>query len=85
MKLIFKKNDKHEISVLSSNGEEEAEFNYIDMIKNLINLKKMDEPEFDGEFSDSEKESVLSMIGHINQEVTDFYSDSDSDSEPVSD
>lgn len=85
MKLIFKKNDKHEISVISSNGEEEAEFNYIDMIKNLINLKKMDEPEFDGEFSDSEKESVLSMIGHINQEVTDFYSDSDSDSEPVSD
>jgi hypothetical protein len=79
MKLIFRKNDKHEISVLSSNGEDTTEFNYIDMIKNLIKLREMEEPEFDGDFSESERESVLSMINHINHEVTDFYSDSESD------
>ncbi|MGI1678071.1 MAG: hypothetical protein K6L75_05020 [Cellvibrionaceae bacterium] len=77
MKLVFKKNDKHEISVLSSDGESTNEFNYIDMIKKLIALKKMQEPEFEGDFSESEKDSVLSMINHINQEVTDFYSDSE--------
>ena len=75
MKLLFSKNDKHEISVVSKAGDSIAAFNYIDMVKQLIDLKKLEDPEFEGEFSDSEKESVLSMVGHINHEVAEFYSE----------
>ena len=79
MKLVFRKNEKQEISVLSKDGDNEAEFNYIDMIKSLINVKQLEEPELDGEFSDSEKASISSMISHINNEVTDFYSEDSKD------
>ena len=75
MKLVFSKNEKQEISVLSKDGNNTVEFNYINMIENLIKVKQLEEPEFDGDFSESEKESVLSMIHHINNEVTDFYSE----------
>ncbi|MEL4401326.1 hypothetical protein AAEJ42_13700 [Shewanella algae] len=75
MKLVFSKNEKHEISVVSKDGDSETEFNYISMIKKLIDTKQLEDPEFDGDFSDSEKESVRSMINHINQEAADFYSD----------
>lgn len=77
MKLVFKKNEKQEISVLSRDVDNTTDFNYIDMIKKLIDVKELEEPEFNGEFSDSEKDSVLTMINHINQEVGDFYSDND--------
>lgn len=75
MKLVFSKNDKHEISVVSKVGDHTDEFNYIEMIKQLIEVKQLEEPEFEGDFSDSEKQSVLSMINHINQDVTEFYSE----------
>ena len=75
MKLAFSKNEKQEISVLSKDGDNTVEFNYIDMIKNLIIVKQLEEPEFNGDFSESEKESVFSMINHINNEVTDFFSE----------
>ncbi|MEQ8428476.1 MAG: hypothetical protein RLT87_06250 [Gammaproteobacteria bacterium] len=77
MKLVFTKNDQHEISVTRKHGEETTEFKYIDMIKGLIDVKKLDEPEFVGEFTDAEKGSVLSMIKHINNEVDEFYSEED--------
>lgn len=81
MKLVFRKNEKQEISVLSKDGDNIAEFNYIDMIKNLINVKRLEEPELDGDFSDSEQASIFSMISHINNEVNEFYSKSLEDSE----
>lgn len=75
MRLVFRKNDKHEISVVSKGGDVETEFNYIRMVKKLIDTKQLEAPEFDGEFSESEKESVRSMIYHINREAAEFYSD----------
>ena len=75
MKLVFCKNEQQEISVFSQDGDNTVEFNYIDMVKNLIIVKRLQEPEFNGDFSQQEKESVLSMINHINDEVTDFYSE----------
>jgi len=75
MKLVFSKNDQLEISVIQKDGDNSIEFKYIDMIKNLINIKSLEEPEMIGDFSDSEKDSIISMINHINSEVSEFYSE----------
>lgn len=75
MKLIFSKDSNQEILVSCKKGENATEFNYISMIKELINVKKLEEPEFDGDFSEAEIESVRSMFNDINQDVTDFYSE----------
>lgn len=77
MKIVFRKNEKHEISVVSKDGDGESEFSYISMIKKLIDNKQLEDPEFDGDFSESEKENVRSMISQINQEAVDFYSGED--------
>ena len=75
MKLVFSKNEQQEISVLRRDGDNTVEFNYVDMIKSLINVKSLEEPEIDGDFSEPEKESILSMITHINTEVAEYYSE----------
>lgn len=75
MKLIFTKNEHSEISVMHKIGSNAEEFSYVKMIKNLISDKKLDEPELNGIFSDSEKESIISMITDINSEVEKFYSE----------
>lgn len=75
MKLVFNKNDDLEISVIQKNGDEEKEFNYVDMIKDLISTKSLEEPEMDGDFTDSEIDSIKTMIKHINTDVSEFYSD----------
>ena len=75
MKLVFSKNDQLEISVIQKDGDSEKEFNYVDMIKNLINVKSLEESEMIGDFSESEKDSIISMIEHINSKVAEFYSE----------
>lgn len=77
MKLIFSKNEKLEISVHKMSGDSRSEFSYIDMIKELITTQKLDNPELEGEFSEAEKGSIHSMVKHINDEVSNFYSDED--------
>lgn len=77
MKLEFTKNDKHEITVLSVEGESKTEFKYIDMINSLIKNKHIEEPELIGNFSESEKLSISSMINHINTVVSSFYTKSE--------
>lgn len=75
MKLIFKKNEQSEITVMQKTGGSEVEFDYVNMVKKLINDKNLEEPEIDGDFSESEKESIMSMVADINSEVTKFYSE----------
>ena len=75
MKLVFSKNEELEISVHSLSGSNKTEFNYIDMIKELIKDEKLDTPELIGEFTEAEMKSVNSMVKHINDEVANFYSD----------
>lgn len=81
MKLSFSKNEELEVSVTQKIGEEYKSFNYIGMIKSLIENKRLDDPELIGGFSDSERESISSMITHINNEVSDFYNEDDSQEE----
>ncbi|WP_156412622.1 hypothetical protein [Pseudohongiella spirulinae] len=71
------KNEELEVSVSQKHGDKQKAFNYVDMIKCLIEEKKLDEPELIGDFSDSERSSISSMISHINQEVSDFYAEED--------
>lgn len=75
MKLVFNKNEKLEISVLHEVGGQSKDFNYIEMIKNLLVSKSLGEPELIGEFTDSEKNSIDSMVKHINLEVANFFSE----------
>ena len=75
MKLVFNKNEQLEVTVSQKSGDETTEFNYVDMIKSLVTNKKLDEPEVVGEFLESEKDSISSMINHINEEVTKFYAE----------
>lgn len=69
MKIIFRKNDESEISVFQKIDGEEKEFSYIDMIKQLINTKELEEAEIDGEFTEAEIKSINSMVSFINKEV----------------
>ncbi|MDD2324500.1 MAG: hypothetical protein PHW63_00590 [Alphaproteobacteria bacterium] len=75
MKLVFSKNEELEISVHKLVAGEKTAFSYTDMIKDLINTRRLDEPELEGKFTDTEKESIISMVEHINTEVADFFSD----------
>lgn len=75
MKLVFTKNEELEISVYKLSEGNKEDFNYIGMLKELIKEEKLDEPDLIGEFTEAEKESINSMIKHINTEVANFYSD----------
>lgn len=73
MNLVFKKDDDNKIAVFQKRGGEVSEFDYIEMIKDLMNTKKLKAPKIEGDFSDAEKESIRNMVGHINDEVAAFY------------
>lgn len=75
MKLVFSKSEESEISVHKLSNGNKTDFNYVDMIKALIKDEKLVTPELNGDFSDAEKESINSMINHINSEVAHFYYD----------
>ena len=57
----------------------EQNFSYVDMIKSLIESKKMENPEISSGFTDAEIKSINSMVTFINKEITskeeDFWKD----------
>lgn len=69
MKLIFRKDEDLKISVVQEVDKQEAEFSYIEMIKHLIDSKKLKPPKVEGDFSDAEKKSIKSMVTYINDEI----------------
>jgi len=70
MKLKFRKDESQNISVVQQADGSEHSFSYVEMIKHLISFGKLVEPEFDGDFTDAEKESVASMSKYINEALT---------------
>ena len=70
MKLIFKKDDENEISVFQKVNSKEQDFSYVDMIKDLIKSKKMEDPEISKGFTEAEKKSINSMVTHINKGIS---------------
>lgn len=69
MKLVFKKDKDHQISVFHEVDGKQHEFSYVDMIKALINSKKLDEPDISEGFTDAEINSIKSMVTLINKEI----------------
>lgn len=68
MKLIFEKKEVG-IMVKIKNLEKEETFDYIKMIKYLIEDNKFEVTEFHGEFTDAEKLSVATMLKGINDAI----------------
>lgn len=70
MKLVFKKDEKHQISVFHEADGKQHEFSYVDMIKALIKSRMLDEPDISEGFTDAETKSIKSMVTLINKEVS---------------
>ena len=75
MKMVFRKNEQQEISVIRVDGDEEADFDYVEMIKTLMNTRALETPAVEGDFSEAEVSSIKKMVTHINEEVAKFYED----------
>ncbi len=70
MRLVFKKDKDHQISVFHEVDGNQQDFSYVDMIKALISSKKLDEPHISGAFTDAEITSIKSMVALINNEIS---------------
>jgi len=71
MKLVFRKNDQEEITVVQSYGGNERDFDYADMIKVLIEDGELEVPEIEGDFTVDEARSINKMVEEINAEARD--------------
>jgi hypothetical protein len=67
MKLVFRKNDQEEITVLQSFDRDERKFIYTDMIKVLIEHGELAAPVVEGDFTEEEKRSINNMVSEINK------------------
>lgn len=75
MKWIFaKENEECNVRLQKADGSN-IDFSYIEMIKELYEEKKFDLAEFEGDFSEAEKESVNLLIEEINRHAQDFLRD----------
>ena len=75
MKLVFKKDEDSQISVVQDIDGKEQEFSYVDMIKALIESKKMEEPEISEGFTEAETTSIQRMVEYINKEIEEKEED----------
>jgi len=79
MKLIFKKDKDEEnqinINVFQIIDGQEQEFSYVDMIKALIESRKMEDPEILEGFTGAEVTSIKRMVEFINEKVEEKEED----------
>lgn len=73
MKWIFRKDNEECIVKVKSDEGQEYDFSYIEMIKELYENKKLEDVEFEGEFSENEKKSVDELVSAINEHVINFF------------
>jgi len=66
MKLLFEKKDPQTITVRISHEDEIKDFDYITMLKGLLDYGSLDDPELTGDFSEGEKISINSMVKQLN-------------------
>ena len=65
MKWIFSKENEQCKIILQKTDGTKTEFSYINMIKELYEEKKIDEAEFEGDFSEGEKEfTAIAVVGN---------------------
>ncbi|MCP3945176.1 MAG: hypothetical protein GY710_27360 [Desulfobacteraceae bacterium] len=69
MKLIFRKKNDNDMTILIHDGIEEKKFSYIDMVKSLLQNNHFEESEFSEAITDKEKESINKMLADIKKVV----------------
>ena len=62
--------ENSQINVFQSVDGHEQDFAYVDMIKALIESKKMDVPDISNGFTEAEIRSINSMVTFINKEIS---------------
>ncbi|APG44555.1 hypothetical protein [Syntrophotalea acetylenica] len=67
MKLVFRKNDQEEITVLQSVDGNERTFIYAEMIKVLLEDGELEAPVVEGDFTEEESRSIKNMVHEINK------------------
>lgn len=78
------KKENNECSIkVKMNDDEEIPFSYIEMIKVLYENKELEATEYEGDFSETEKESVDLLVNDINVHVQAFF-ERDSDNKDSS-
>jgi len=77
MKLVFRKNEQEEITVLQSFDGDERNFIYTDMIKVLLEDGELEEPVVEGDFTEEEKRSINNMVSEINKVTRETLKASD--------
>jgi hypothetical protein len=85
MKLVFRKNDQEEITVLQSFNGDERNFIYTDMIKALLDDGELEVPVVEGDFTEEEKRSINNMVSEINKVTKDTLKASASTDVPSAD
>jgi len=70
MKLVFKKDEDHQISVFHEIDGNQQDFSYVEMIKTLIKSRELKEPDISEGFTGAEIKSIKSMITFINNEIS---------------
>jgi hypothetical protein len=73
MKLVFRKNDQEEITVLQSFEGDELKFIYTDMIKVLIEDGELEAPVVEGDFTADETRSINNMVSEINKVTKETF------------
>jgi hypothetical protein len=70
MKLVFKKDKNHQISVLQDIDGKRVVFDYVDMIKALIKSRRLEAPDISEGFTEAEVRSIKSMVERINKQIS---------------
>lgn len=69
MQLIFKKTADGNISIEIKDGLATIEFDYVEMIKKLLEDNQIEEPVFEGEISNEEQAKVKEMLQKISDSI----------------
>lgn len=82
MKLVFRKNEQEEITVLQSYDGKDHAFVYPDMIKALLKDGELEAPVIEGTFTEEERGSINNMVSEINRETKEAMKASSGTEEP---
>lgn len=69
MQLIFKRYGNDTMSVEIKDGVSTKPFDYVEMIRKIIENQKLEETIFEGDILDEEKAKVNEMVEKINQAI----------------
>lgn len=85
MKLVFRKSDQEEITVLQMFDGDERNFIYTDMIKVLLEDGELEAPVVEGDFTEEEMRSINNMVSEINKVTKETLKASAGKGGPIAD